>query len=230
MYCPRHFRQEDHDQLHRLIAQYPFATLLSLNPDQDQPSIQADSLPLLLADDKQTLQGHIARANPLWKQQPDGAEVLILFQGPDSYISPDAYPSKREDGRAVPTWNYARVEVRGRIRFIHDDDWNRSMLEQLTARHEADRPVPWSIDDAPDDYIAKMLKAIVGVEIAIESIEGKWKASQNQPRANQLGVIDDLTRRAEQADGGKEGQGEIYAKEMATMIETELKDALKPAE
>jgi transcriptional regulator len=138
-----------------------------------------------------TLQGHIARANPLWRQAAD-AEVLVIFHGPQAYVTPSWYPTKREHGKAVPTWNYAVVHARGRLRVIEDPVWLRQQLEALVTHHESSFAEPWQISDAPPDYINKMLGAIVGIEISITGLTGKWKISQNQPEANRTGVVKGL--------------------------------------
>jgi transcriptional regulator len=139
------------------------------------------------------LQGHVARGNELAKKS--GADVLLMFQGPDGYISPNWYPSKQVTGREVPTWNYAVVHVHGTLRVIEDTQWLRRLLERLTGHHEAGQPHPWRLDDAPADYIEATLRGIVGIEVAIERIEGKFKLSQNHPAANRRGVIDGLRQR-----------------------------------
>ncbi len=149
------------------------------------------------------LHGHVARGNELARM--DGAEVLLVFRGPHGYISPNWYPSKHETGREVPTWNYAVVHVHGRLRVIDDAAWLRRLLETLTDHHEAGQPQPWKISDAPDDHIEKSLRAIVGLEIAIDRIEGKFKLSQNHPARNRAGVIAGLRER----DG--DGDAELAA-------------------
>ena len=130
----------------------------------------------------------------------DGAEVLVIFRGPDGYISPNWYPSKQETHREVPTWNYAVVHVHGRLRVIDDATWLRQLLERLTDRHEAGLPVPWHVSDAPEDHIEKMLRAISGLEISIDRIEGKFKLNQNHPAANRAGVVAGLGKRAGRGD------------------------------
>ncbi len=137
--------------------------------------------------------------------QLDGAEVLLIFQGPDGYISPNWYPSKHETGREVPTWNYAVVHVHGRLRVIDDATWLRRLLETLTDHHEAGQPQPWKISDAPEDHIETSLRAIVGLEVSIDRIEGKFKLSQNHPARNYAGVIAGLRQR----DG--DGDAELAA-------------------
>ena len=136
-----------------------------------------------------TLIGHVARANPIWRTP--GPAVLV-FQGPDAYVSPSWYPGKREHGKVVPTWNYAVVHARGPLRIIHDADWLRTQVESLTQRQESAFAEPWAVSDAPADYIEKMLAAIVGIELRLTSLEGKWKTSQNQPEGNRGGAAQGL--------------------------------------
>ena len=138
------------------------------------------------------LRGHIARANPLWRLLESGASVLAIFLGTDHYVSPSWYPSKHEHGKAVPTWNYATVHVRGTIRFIDDPVWLRALVESLTDEHERHNVHPWKVTDAPADYIAGMVRAIVGFEILVSAIEGKFKASQNRSAADRAGVAEAL--------------------------------------
>ncbi|GLQ96074.1 FMN-binding negative transcriptional regulator [Dyella mobilis] len=193
MYLPRSFHETRTDVLHALIRSYPFATVVMQGGD----GLVANHLPFELAGDS-LLQGHVARGNELAKA--DGAPVLAIFQAADGYISPNWYPSKRETGREVPTWNYAVVHVRGRLRVVHDKVWLRTLLEKLTDRHEATQPEPWHVGDAPEDHVEQMLNAIVGLEIAVEHIEGKFKLSQNHPDANREGVIKGLGERAGRRD------------------------------
>lgn len=197
MYTPKHFVETRVEALHELIRAYPFATLVTRTAD----GLTANHLPFELVGD--VLHGHVARGNELARL--DGAEVLLVFQGPDGYISPNWYPSKHETGREVPTWNYAVVHVHGRLRVIDDATWLRRLLETLTDHHEAGQPQPWKISDAPDDHIETSLRAIVGLEIAIDRIEGKFKLSQNHPARNRAGVIAGLRER----DG--DGDAELAA-------------------
>jgi transcriptional regulator len=197
MYTPKHFVETRVEALHGLIRAYPFATLVTRAAD----GLTANHLPFELVGE--VLHGHVARGNEL--AQLDGAEVLLVFQGPDGYISPNWYPSKHETGREVPTWNYAVVHVHGRLRVIDDATWLRRLLETLTDHHEAGQPQPWKISDAPDDHIETSLRAIVGLEIAIDRIEGKFKLSQNHPARNRAGVIAGLCER----DG--DGDAELAA-------------------
>jgi transcriptional regulator len=197
MYTPKHFVESRVEALHGLIRAYPFATLVTRAAD----GLTANHLPFELVGE--VLHGHVARGNEL--AQLDGAEVLLVFQGPDGYISPNWYPSKHETGREVPTWNYAVVHVHGRLRVIDDAAWLRRLLETLTDHHEAGQPQPWKISDAPDDHIETSLRAIVGLEVSIDRIEGKFKLSQNHPARNRAGVIAGLRER----DG--DGDAELAA-------------------
>lgn len=187
MYMPKHFEETRVEVLHGLIRAYPFAALVT----HATAELTANHLPFELVDG--LLHGHVARDNEL--VQLDGAEVLLVFQGPDGYISPNWYPSKHETGREVPTWNYAVVHVHGRLKVVDDAIWLRRLLETLTDHHEATQPQPWNITDAPDDHIEKSLRAIVGLEITIQRIEGKFKLSQNHPARNRAGVIAGLHAR-----------------------------------
>jgi transcriptional regulator len=188
VYTPSYFNETRVDALHGLIDDFPFATVL-LHTDA---GLVANHLPFELVGDN-VLHGHVARGNEL--RQADGAQVLVIFHGPDGYISPNWYPTKHETGREVPTWNYAVVHAHGRLRVIEDAAWLRALLERLTDRHEAGLPSPWKVSDAPGDHIEKSLRGIVGLEIDIERLEGKFKLNQNHPRANRLGVINGLRQR-----------------------------------
>lgn len=195
MHVPKKFQQNDVDQLKGIIQEYPFATLVT-HSDNAGIGLEANHLPFILAhsEAENVLQGHIAKVNPLWKNVQDKSEVLVVFNGPNCYVSPNYYPTKKETGKAVPTWNYVTVHVKGVMSFIYDDKWNLNMINQLTQHHEASQAIPWSTADAPDEYIQKMLPAIVGIEITISSIKGQWKLSQNQPERNQQGVVDGLSQ------------------------------------
>ncbi|HET6553102.1 MAG TPA: FMN-binding negative transcriptional regulator [Dyella sp.] len=193
MYLPPHFKETRSEALHALMREYPFATVIA----QGEGGVCANHLPLERVGDSH-LHGHVARGNELAKL--DGAEVLVIFRGPDGYISPNWYPSKRETHREVPTWNYAVVHVHGRLRVTEDAAWLRRLLERLTDRHEAGQPEPWHVSDAPEDHVEKMLRAITGLEIDIERIEGKFKLSQNHPVANRAGVVGGLQQRAARGD------------------------------
>ncbi|MEP7184988.1 MAG: FMN-binding negative transcriptional regulator [Rhodanobacter sp.] len=192
MYLPSAFQETRREALHGLIRDYPFASVVT----QSASGLTVNHLPFELVGD--CLHGHVARGNELAKL--DGAEVLLMFHGPDGYISPNWYPTKHETGREVPTWNYAVVNVHGRLRVIDDTVWLRQLLETLTTRHEASEPVPWTLDQAPADHIQKMLRAVVGLEIAVDRIEGKFKLSQNHPARNRDGVLAGLQRRNAEGD------------------------------
>lgn len=188
MYTPSYFKETRIEALHGLMRDYPFATIVT----HTEAGLTANHLPFELVGDN-LLHGHVARGNEL--RRADGAEVLLIFRGPDGYISPNWYPSKHETGREVPTWNYAVVHVHGRLRVVEDAVWLRTLLERLTDRHEAGLPAPWKVSDAPEDHVEKSLHGIVGLEITIDRIEGKFKLSQNHPEANRLGVIAGLRQR-----------------------------------
>lgn len=205
MYLPAHFEENRSEVLHALLRAQPFATLVTQGAD----GLTADHLPLQLEPGIGpfgALHGHVARANPLWRQAAD-SEVLAIFHGPQAYVTPSWYPGKREHGKAVPTWNYVVAHARGRLRVIDDAAWLRRQVETLVARHEAGFADPWRIADAPPDYIDRMLTAIVGVEIVITDLTGKWKTSQNQPAANRAGVI-----------AGLRAQGTDNALSMAELV------------
>lgn len=188
MYVPPPFAEHDIDELHALICARPLATLVSQSTD----GLDANHIPLHL--DKQAgrygvLQGHVARANPLWRGADRGQEVLAIFHGSDMYISPAWYATKQETGRVAPTWNYSVVHVHGVLRYHDDRAWLKRHLEDLTGVHEAAQPEPWALSDAPDDFIDKMLKAIVGIEIDIHHLSGKFKLNQNRPKQDQQSVV-----------------------------------------
>lgn len=193
MYMPRSFKETRNDALQALMRDYPFAAVVT----GTSAGLAANHLPLELIDGT-TLHGHVARGNEL--AQADGANVLVIFQGPDAYVSPNWYPSKHETGREVPTWNYAVVHVHGRLRVVEDNEWLLALLHRLTDNHEAGQAQPWRLTDAPADHTDKLLKAIVGLEITIDRIEGKFKLSQNHPSANRSGVVEGLRQRAHRHD------------------------------
>ena len=183
MYVPDHFREDRPEVLQDAMRRIGFATLVT-------QGLEANHLPMLLQDGM--LHGHVARANPVWKKGEGGA--LAIFLGPHAYVSPNWYPSKAETGKAVPTWNYITVHARGVIRWIDDAVWLRAHVGQLSAAHEAGREVPWMISDAPASYIDGMVRAIVGFELSIETLEGKWKLSQNRDEADHAGAREGLRR------------------------------------
>ena len=187
MYIPRAFAETRESELLALLHAYPFASLVTTTAE----GILANHLPMLMLDGK--LCGHMARCNAL--RACDGAAALAMFQGPQGYISPNWYPSKAVTHRDVPTWNYQVVHVHGRLRIVDDKIWLRQLLDTLTAKHEANQPRPWHLDEAPADHLDHLLDAIVGVALEIDRVEGKFKLSQNQPQANRDGVVEGLGRR-----------------------------------
>lgn len=199
MYMPAHFEETRSEVLQALMREHPLATLVTSSAD----GVVANHIPLEYDPEPApfgTLRGHVARANPLWRdytQAPLAGEVLAIFQGPHAYVSPAWYPSKLEHGKAVPTWNYAVVHVRGPLRIVEDTQGLRAIVEMLTERHEAGRPHPWRVTDAPSDYIEQMLKAIVGIEMPIAKLVGKWKVSQNRSASDRVGVISGLTEQGD---------------------------------
>jgi transcriptional regulator len=190
MYQPPAFVEDRLPVLHALIRAHPLATLITAGPG----GLIANFVPFILSDggDKGTLRAHIAKANDQVEALRAGAETLVVFHGPEAYITPSWYASKKEHGRVVPTWNYAVVEVRGTPRVIDDPAWVRAQIGALTSSQEDRRPLPWMVADAPGDFIAGQIKAIIGVEIPILTIEGKWKVSQNRSAADRQGVEDGL--------------------------------------
>lgn len=197
MHVPKNFKQDETEALLKVIQDYPFATLVAVT----EGGLNAHHLPFSISDagDELILKGHIARVNPLWKNLTDGAEVLLVFHGPNCYISPSHYPTKQEHGKAVPTWNYVVVHVRGELTFMHDSSWNLDMLHRLTNQHEAGRTNPWSVSDAPQSYTASMLRGIVGLEIVVSELSGQWKLSQNQPEKNRAGVVAGLLQEGDRS-------------------------------
>ncbi len=188
MYEPPLHRQEDLAEIHALIRARPFGLLISHGPS----GLQASSVPFTLVEDGSRfglLRCHLARANPQGRDLAETSEALVVFQGADSYITPSWYATKRETGKVVPTWNYVMVQARGAPRVVENADWLRAQVEHLTNAREAEREKPWAVGDAPEDFIAQQLRAIVGVEIAIADLRGKWKASQNRNDADREGVI-----------------------------------------
>jgi transcriptional regulator len=198
MYLPGHFEETRVDVLHGLIRARPFATLVTVGPDGPV----ADHIPMLVDPEPApfgTLRGHIARPNPLWRTHPSDKHALAIFHGPQAYISPNWYPSKHGDSRVAPTWNYAVVQATGPLVVIDDREWLRAFVSRLTDRFEAGQPDPWSVSDAPAEFVERLVGGIVGIEIPIARLEGKWKVSQNRPEADREG-----TARGLEADGSTE--------------------------
>ena len=193
MYQPPLFREDRLDVMHDLIRAHPFGLLVSAGPG----GLLANAVPMVLdsaSSEKGTLRAHVARANPHWKEfVGEGHDCLVVFQGPQAYVTPSWYATKHETHKVVPTWNYAMVQVRGRCVAHEDAAWLRPQVDALTRAHESTRATPWAVTDAPDDFVAQQMRAIVGIEIPIAEIEGKWKVSQNRPEADRKGVHAGLT-------------------------------------
>jgi transcriptional regulator len=192
MYQPPHFREDDLGVQHALIKAHPLGLLITSGAG----GIVANPLPFHLdpsLSEKGTLQVHMARANGQWREIEAGAPALVVFQGVNSYITPSWYATKQETGKVVPTWNYAIVQVRGAARVVDDAGWLRSQIGQLTGEHEGVRTASWAVEDAPETFVASQIKGIIGVEIEIAEIEGKWKVSQNRPAGDVAGVHGGLT-------------------------------------
>ena len=187
MYLPSHFREDRLDVQHDLIRANPLGLVVCALAG----GLEANAIPFVLdaqASRLGTLRCHVSRPSPVWREAPRAGECLVIFQGPQSYVTPSWYPSKRETGRVVPTWNYAMVHVWGRAVAIEDEGWLRRQIEALTNQQERGAAVPWEVGDAPEPYIAGQLRGIVGIEIEIARIEGKWKVSQNRGAADRAGV------------------------------------------
>ena len=207
MYIPKHFEETRTDVLHHLIRSHPFGTLITICDGE----ITADHVPFLMEPsgfDFGTLKCHVSRSNPVWKDMSGNVESLVVFQGPSAYVSPSWYPSKHDHGKAVPTWNYIVVHARGVPEVKTDSDWLLNHVTQLSDTHEGNKAVPWQVSDAPAEYVNKMIDAIVGIEIPIFQLNGKWKVSQNRPRSDQLGVV-----------AGLESEGGESAKAISKIIQ-----------
>ena len=193
MYEPPLFQETRLDVLHGLIRAHPLGMLISNGSEGPV----ANLLPFLLDADvppNGRLRAHLARANPQWRLLADNpaSSVLIVFQGVDSYVTPSWYETKRETGKVVPTWNYAMVQVRGMVKVIEDQDWLAQQITELTASQEGRREAPWAVTDAPAPFIQSQIKGIVGLEIEITDMRGKWKVSQNRPVADRVGVAEGM--------------------------------------
>lgn len=196
MYLPQHFAETRLPELHHLIREHPLGVLVT----HTAAGLDANHLPFELDADRGpfgTLLAHIARANPLWKEVPDAAEVLVVFRGAQGYISPNWYPSKQETHRQVPTWNYEAVHAHGRLRVIDDVQFVGALVARLTRQHEATEPRPWKMADAPRDYIEQMLRSVVGIEIEVTHFSGKRKLSQNRNSRDFDGVVSALQERGQ---------------------------------
>ncbi len=217
MYCPAHFEETRVELLQQLIAEHPLATVVRIGPD----GLVADHVPLLYVPGDTGwghLIGHVARANSLWQMPPE-EELLLVFQGPQTYISPNWYATKAESGKVVPTWNYAVVHVHATLAPVHEREALLDILTRLTKRHEATQPHPWHLTDAPTEFTDKMLGQIVGLRLEIRRLQGKWKVSQNQPEVNQIGVVAGLLE-----------QGTDDSTMMAQIVEATVMKANQPAQ
>ena len=205
MYVPKHFEETDLAVLHGLVRSRPFATWVVWANGE----LVVNHLPLLVDPDRGrlgTLVGHVARANSVWQAITDRTPSIAVFQGPQKYITPSWYPSKQVTGKVVPTWNYAVVHAHGSPRVIHDKEWLLAHVTKLSDRHEEHRAMPWKVTDAPRDYIEALLNAIVGIEIPLDALHGKWKLSQNRSAPDLLGTIHGLS-----------GEGDPESDEMARL-------------
>jgi transcriptional regulator len=193
MYVPVHFKEDRIPVLHEAIRKYGFGTLVT----SSEQELEASHLPLLLDSEPAplgTVLGHLARANPQWRQIKSGFQALAIFLGPNTYITPSWYPTKQQDGKVVPTWNYLAIHAYGTISFFDDPAELRAHVSKMTETHEAPRSAPWAVSDAPASYVDQMLRAIIGFKLVITKLEGKWKMSQNRPGQDVEGVLKGLER------------------------------------
>jgi transcriptional regulator len=196
MYIPQHFAETRPEELHRIIREHPLGMLVT----PGEAGMDADHVPFEFdpeAGANGLLTAHVARANPLWQRCPTGTQVMVVFRGAQAYISPSWYPSKHEAHRQVPTWNYEAVHVHGTLTVRDDERFVRGLVARLTRRHEATEPQPWKMGDAPPDFIDSMLRNIVGIEIAVTTMTGKSKLSQNKDERDRLGAADALAARGQ---------------------------------
>ena len=193
MYLPDQFAVQDVAELHALLRARPFAALVSAGP----AGLYASHLPTVLKQEGShgVIECHLARANPHCKELGEAGEALMIFQGAESYITPNWYPTKADSGKVVPTWNYAVVHAYGRSEVKDDVEWLRRHVGELTAQQEQSEPKPWAVTDAPERYIDVMLRGIVGFRFVITRLEGKWKMSQNREIKDAEGVVSGLGRR-----------------------------------
>jgi transcriptional regulator len=210
MYIPHHFREERIPVIHQLIRSHHFATLVTMGPE----GLLASHVPMLLDPEPApfgTLRCHVARANPQWRSFSPDVPALAIFSGPQQYISPLWYETTAETGKVVPTWNYVVVHAYGTLQVIEDAAWLREMVTDLTNVLEAGFPEPWKVESAPADFISAQLKGIVGLEMPVSRLEGKWKVSQNRVEKDRLGVVSAL-----------EGTGDRDAASMAQLVRATL--------
>jgi transcriptional regulator len=193
MYIPRHNEEKRVSVMHSLIVSRPLGTLVTLGAS----GLFASHIPMILEDDGSqfgVLKGHISRANTQWQDFVPTVDALAIFAGHQHYITPNWYPGTREHGKEVPTWNYVVVHAYGPLKIIQDDHWLLTNVEKLTNIHEAASPSPWKVSDAPEDFIKSQLKGIVGLELPIQRLEGKWKVSQNRTERERNGVVNGLAK------------------------------------
>ncbi len=210
MYLPASFEETRVEVLHDLVRTHPLGTLITLTPgglDANHIPFEIDPAPAPWG----TLRAHVARANPVWREFRRDVNALVVFQGPETYVSPAWYPTKQATGRVVPTWNYAVVHAYGPLQVVEDRGWLRALVERLTDRHEAGRAERWRVSDAPADFVERLLDAIVGLEIPIVRLVGKWKVSQNRPPEDRAGVV-----------AGLRAQGSEAAAAMADLVQRTL--------
>ena len=206
MYEPPLHRQDDLAAQHELIRRHPLGLLVT----HGSQGLLANAMPFLIdpaAGKFGKLSAHMARANGQWRDLAEAGDALVVFQGSEHYISPSWYATKRETGKVVPTWNYVMVQARGTARVIEDAEWLRAQIAALTQTQETPRPAPWAVSDAPEDFVTAQVRQIVGLEIEITDIRGKWKASQNRNVADRTGVV-----------AGLEGDGDPQALAMAAVV------------
>jgi transcriptional regulator len=198
MYRPDHFRVDDLKELHALMRARPFASLVSAGAK----GLFASHLPTVLEDEGAfgVIECHLARANPHWSDLAEGKEALMIFQGPEAYITPNWYPSKAQHGKVVPTWNFAAVHAYGRPEVMHDRDWLLRHVTELTLQQERGEARPWQTSDAPAAFIEAMLRGIVGFRFPISRLEGKWKMSQNREMPDRVSVVQGLRTRVQGDD------------------------------
>jgi len=196
MYLPAGFREDDVPTLHQAMRQ---ATLVTFGPE----GLSASHIPMLLPEPEPfgTLLSHVARANQQWHSFDSDGQALAIFLGSDAYVSPAWYATKRQTGKVVPTWNYVAIHAYGTLRPFHDPDRLLDLVTKLTVRQESGRPDPWAVSDAPLDFVRSQLKAIVGLELRIERLEGTWKMSQNRPVEDHAGIVDGLAQAGNTAAG-----------------------------
>lgn len=188
MYIPKHFSENNLEICQRIMREHPFASLVTV--EDGQPEV--NHVPLVLSEDAKFLRGHLARGNQLARDSNNAKDILVVFHGPHAYVTPTWYPSKQPEGKVVPTWNYIVVQVKGVMRIIHDPQWLLKNVDELSTHHEVLRHSEWRVNDAPDDYLKMMMRGIVGIEIEIRSVSGKFKLSQNRSQADHQGVMQGL--------------------------------------